>query len=261
MIDVHSHILHGLDDGAATFDVSLAMVRLAAEWGTTDIVASPHSNLEYKFDPAVVESRLAELREAAGDTAPRLHYGCDFHLSFDNIQDAVAHPTKYTINHGRYLLVEFSDLVIFPNTTEIFARLLDAGMIPVITHPERNTLLQQKLDKLREWAAMGCLLQVTAQSFNGRFGRRAERFSRLLLDEDLVHVVASDAHDTQHRPPNLGEAYEWLAREKSEALAERLCVANPGAVIRSEPLPDPATILATGAATATGGRKWYQFWK
>lgn len=257
MIDVHSHILHGLDDGAANLDISLAMVRLAAEWGTTDIVASPHANQEYKFDPAQVEDRLEELRTAAGAECPRLYYGCDFHLSFDNIQDAVAHPTRYTINHGRYLLVEFSDLVIFPNTTEIFARLLDAGMIPVITHPERNTLLQQRLPKLREWSQMGCLLQVTAQSFNGRFGRRAERFSKVLLEEDLIHVVASDAHDTKHRPPDLGEAYDWLAKERSEALAETLCVRNPGAVLRSEPLPEP--VAANGEAA--GGRKWYQFWK
>jgi protein-tyrosine phosphatase len=246
-----------LDDGAASLDISLAMVRLAAEWGTTDIVASPHANQEFKFDPSLVEDRLNELRGAAGDAAPRLHYGCDFHLSFDNIQDAVAHPTRYTINHGRYLLVEFSDLVIFPNTTEIFARLLDAGMIPVITHPERNTLLQQRLPKLREWSQMGCLLQVTAQSFNGRFGRRAERFSRVLLEEDLIHVVASDAHDTKHRPPDLGEAYDWLAKERSESLAETLCVRNPGAILRSEPLPGPVA----GETEAAGGRKWYQFWK
>ncbi len=257
MIDVHSHILHGLDDGAASLDISLAMVRLAAEWGTTDIVASPHANQEYKFDPELVEDRLEELRAAAGASAPRIYYGCDFHLSYDNIQDAVAHPARYTIDHGRYLLVEFSDLVIFPNTTEIFARLLDAGMIPVITHPERNTLLQQRLPKLREWSEMGCLLQVTAQSFNGRFGRRAERFSKVLLEENLIHVVASDAHDTKHRPPDLGEAYDWLAKERSEALAETLCVRNPGAVLRSEPLPEPALADAEVAAS----RKWYQFWK
>ena len=255
MIDVHSHILHGLDDGAANFDVSLAMVRLAAEWGTTDIVATPHANLEYDFDPPLVEERLESLREAAGAACPRLYYGCDFHLSFDNIQDAVAHPTRYTINHGRYLLVEFSDLVIFPNTTEIFSRLLDAGMIPVITHPERNTLLQQRLPKLREWAEMGCLLQVTAQSFTGRFGRRAERFSKVLLEENLIHVVASDAHDTQHRPPDLREAHVWLTRERSEAFANALCVTNPGAILRSEPLPELPGMEASGA------RKWYQFWK
>jgi protein-tyrosine phosphatase len=258
MIDVHSHILHGLDDGAASLEVSLAMVRLAAEWGTTDIVATPHANPEYKFEPEVVEARLAQLREAAeaaGAPYPRLYYGCDFHLTFDNVQDAVAHPGRYTINHGRYLLVEFSDLVIFPNTTEIFARLLDAGMIPVITHPERNTLLQQRLPKLKEWAEMGCLLQVTAQSFQGRFGRRAERFSKVLLEENLIHVVASDAHDTKHRPPDMGEAYDWLKKERSRDLADALCVRNPGAVLRSEPLPEAA------AGEAAGDRKWYQFWK
>jgi len=256
MIDVHSHILYGLDDGAATLEASLAMVRLAAELGTTDIVATPHANLEYKFDPATVESRIAELREAAGAACPELHYGCDFHLSFDNIQDAIAHPTRYTIDHGRYLLVEFSDMVIFPNTTEIFSRLIGAGMIPVITHPERNYLLHQRLEQLRQWAGMGCLLQVTAQSFFGRFGKRAERFGKLLLDENLVHVIASDAHDTKHRPPGLGEAYNWLARKHSYALANALCVRNPGAILRSEPLP----ALAAGEE-AEGRRKWYQFWR
>ncbi|MCC7235811.1 MAG: hypothetical protein IT163_10940 [Bryobacterales bacterium] len=255
MIDVHSHILHGLDDGAASFEVSLAMVDLAAGCGTTDIVATPHSNLEFSFDPAVVEERIQRLREAAGDRAPRLHYGCDFHLSFDNIRDAIEHPRRYTINHGRYLLVEFSDMVIFPNTTEILGRLIEAGMVPVITHPERNPLLQLRLDSLKEWAAMGCLMQVTAQSFTGRFGRRAERFSRVLLDESMVDVVASDAHDTRHRPPNMKEAHAWLSRKVSRPFAGRVCVANPGAIIRDEPLPP---LPDEGD---TGDRKWYHFWK
>ena len=111
-------------------------------------MATPHANLGYKFDPALIRDRLAQL-SAAGPTL-RLHPGCDFHLSYENIQDAIENPDKYTINHQSYLLVEFSDLLIFRNTPEIFARLQDAGMHPVITHPERNGLLRQRIAEIEE---------------------------------------------------------------------------------------------------------------
>src|SRR5271166_2414695 len=102
------------------------MVRMAAEHGTTALVATPHANLEYRFDPVVIAERLATLSEAAGG-ALQLYSGCDFHLSFDNITDALNNPRKYTINHQNYLLVEFSDLLIFKNTPEIFSRLAGQG--------------------------------------------------------------------------------------------------------------------------------------
>src|SRR6202142_3401437 len=120
MIDIHSHVLPGLDDGARSLEQSIAMIRIAAETGTTDLVASPHANLEFHFDPERVEERLAELEKAGGGV--RLHRGCDFHLYFDNIHDALAHPTKYTINHKGYLLVEFPDLLIAKSTPEVFSQ-------------------------------------------------------------------------------------------------------------------------------------------
>jgi len=134
LIDIHSHVLFGLDDGARTLDESVAMVRMAAEHGTTDLVATPHANLSYRFEPEQIADRLARVEEDAGG-ALRLYTGCDFHLSYENIQDAIDHPRKYTIGQKNYLLVEFSELLIFKNTDEIFARLRDAGMIPIITHP------------------------------------------------------------------------------------------------------------------------------
>jgi len=141
LIDIHSHVLFGLDDGARTLEESVAMLRMAAEHGTTDLVATPHANLTYRFEPQRIAERLAKVEEAAGGVL-RLYTGCDFHLSFENIQDAIEYPRKYTIHQKNYLLVEFSELLIFKNTDEIFARLRDAGMIPVITHPERNVLFR-----------------------------------------------------------------------------------------------------------------------
>ena len=233
MIDIHSHVLFGLDDGARTIEDSLAMVRMAAEHGTTDLVATPHANLHFKFDPERIAGHLAQVQEAAGG-ALRLYTGCDFHLSFDNIQDSIDHPRKYTINQQRYLLVEFSELLIFNNTEDIFARLRDAGMTPIITHPERNGLLRQRVENIAKWVDQGARVQVTAQSLTGTFGRKAQDFSRELLDRRLVHVIASDGHDCERRPPVMDAARAWLEEAYGDALAEALCVTNPGAALRGD---------------------------
>jgi protein-tyrosine phosphatase len=254
LIDIHSHVLYGVDDGAETIEESVAMVRMAAEHGTTDLVATPHANLSYQFNPQLVEERLAEIA-AASDNVLRLHAGCDFHLSFDNIQDAVANPRKYTINHHRYLMVEFSDLLIFNNTAEIFARLEETGMTPVITHPERNSLLQQRIDQIAAWVEAGACVQVTAASLLGGFGRRAAEFSRTLLDRRLVHFLASDAHDCEHRPPRLDLAHAWVRERYGEEWAEALCVTNPGATLRGESLEPLA------GARGSESRRWYQIWR
>ncbi len=230
------------------------MVRMAAEHGTTDLVATPHANPKFRFDPQIVQERLAEVA-AAADHVLRLHSGCDFHLSYDNIQDAIAHPRKYTINGLRYLMVEFSDLLIFVNTGEIFSRLQEAGMIPVITHPERNGLLRQRLDQIAAWVEAGAHVQLTAQSLLGDFGRRAVDFSRTLLDRHLVHFVASDGHDCEHRPPRLDLGHAWLKEHYNEEWAEALCVTNPKATLIGESL-EPLAVMSTSER-----RKWYQVWR
>ncbi len=230
------------------------MVRMAAEHGTTDLVATPHANPTYKFDPAINAERLAEIESQAG-VSLKLHLGCDFHLSYDNIEDAVVRPAKYTIAGKNYLLVEFSDLIIFKNTPDIFARLQDAGMIPVITHPERNSLLRQRIEEIAKWVEDGARVQVTAQSATGDFGRRAQEFSRELLDRGLVHVIASDAHDLKHRPPVMDRAHQWLTDNFSEALAQLLFVDNPGATLTGLPMKVPER------NTSASGRKWYQLWR
>lgn len=242
-----------MDDGARTLEDSLAMVRMAAAHGTTDLVATPHANLTYKFEPETIAVRLVEIQAAAGDCL-RLHTGCDFHLSYDNIEDAVANPRKYTIAQKNYLLVEFSDLLIFKSTPEIFGRLMDAGMIPVITHPERNGLLRQRLEEIAKWVEDGARVQVTAQSLTGRFGKRAQEFSKALLDQSLVHVIASDAHDCEHRPPVMSEAFTWLEQHYGLAWANALCVENPGATLTGTDMKIPER------ESSAPKRKWYKLW-
>jgi len=249
-VDIHSHILHGLDDGARTAAESVAMLELAAASGTSDIVATPHANARYAFRPELVEQRIDELRRAV--TRIQVHYGCDFHLKNDNIEDAIVHPQRYAINHDRYLLVEFPEAAIVAKTSEILSSLIGAGLVPILTHPERTLSLYGRVIDIERWVEMGCYVQVTAGSCVGQFGPRARNFVATLMTRRLVHFVASDAHDCELRPPGLSAAYSTLAQQWGEASARPLFEDNPRAVITGAPI--------VPMAAARPRRKWYQFW-
>jgi len=244
MVDIHSHILWGLDDGSESLEESIAMLRVAAEAGTTDIVATPHANSEYVFDPEQIENRISQLESAAAPS-PRIHRGCDFHLSFDNVESALKEPGKFTINHRNYLLVEFSDAGIPGGMENIFSEFLKRDIVPVVTHPERNQLLMRDPLQLARWAGQGCLLQVTALSLTGGFGAWAQENAWELMDRRIVHVVASDAHDPVHRPPRLDEAFGEVARRAGKENAKRLFDSNPKRIIEGcqpltiEPMTKP----------------------
>ncbi len=238
MIDIHSHILPQQDDGSESLEQSIEMLVMARAAGTTDIVATPHANAQFRFDPAVVQEKIAELQEAIGDL-PRIHYGCDFHLTPENIEDALRAPGKYSINHRGYLLVEFADTFIPKATASIFERMLEAGLFPIVTHPERNALLQKRLSDLETWVEMGCYVQVTAQSVLGSFGKRAKAFSETLLARGIVHFLASDAHDVQHRPTPLQPVWEHVTETYGADTASLLLEENPGAVLTGAPISAP----------------------
>jgi protein-tyrosine phosphatase len=251
MIDIHSHILPGLDDGSKSLEESVEMLRQAAAAGTTDIVASPHANQEYAFDELAVERKIGELQAAVGEN-PRIHYGCDFHLTLENIEDALRLPEKYSINHRGYLLVEFSDFLIPKSTDELFARMMRAGLRPIVTHPERNQLLQARLPELETWVAQGAHLQVTAQSLMGRFGKTANRCAHELMRRGLVHFLASDAHDTKWRTTALNEAREYVDRRFGAEAGLRLFVENPRSALAGVPL--------SSVPLPVKRRPWYAFW-
>ena len=226
------------------------MMRQAAESGTTDIVATPHADFNYEFSPEAADEKIRELAEASGG-APRIHRGCDFHLYFENVERALADPGRFTINGKRYLLVEFSEVVIMDSAGDIFGRMLAAGMTPVITHPERNPLLVRSLEPIRRWVAAGCRVQVTAQSFFGRFGRHAQRAAEQLMQLSLVHFVASDAHNAGRRTPVLAEAFQHVGERYGAPRAEALFVTNPRAVLEGE--------LVEAAVSGEEKRAWWRW--
>ena len=197
MVDIHSHIFWGVDDGADTRETTLAMLRVASDSGTTDIVGTPHANAESVPDPEVINRQMEDLNRAL-DGKPRIHRGCELHVSFDAIQDALANPRKYTVNGKNFLLLEFAGQLP-PHAEDLLARLADAGMDPIIAHAERNPTLAQKVDQLEKWCERGVLVQITAKSLEGGFGAKAADAAWRMLSRGLVHFVASDAHDLEHR--------------------------------------------------------------
>jgi protein-tyrosine phosphatase len=252
VVDIHSHILWGMDDGAPTIEVSLEMLALAADGGTTDIVATPHSNGEFEYQPALIDERIAVLNEKMSGRI-RVYRGCDLHLSFDNITEAVGNPSKFSINGKRYVLVECSDLHISGSMSKILDRLLTIDLIPIVTHPERNPILQKEPERVARWVDLGCLVQVTALSVLGGFGKRAEASAKHFFSQGLVHVIASDAHDPVHRHPRLDGAFAFVSEKYGKGIAQTLFVDNPSRILNGQFVSNERFINPPI-------RKWWRFW-
>lgn len=243
MIDIHCHILPEVDDGPKSWDVALEMCRMAVADGITHIVATPHANDRYVYDRAYLSGLLDQLREKFG---PSLQFslGCDFHLSFENLERVLERPHNYTIGDTNYLLIELSNYSVPTQLSECFTRLADCNLTPILTHPERNPILQQTPKRILEWAEQGCLIQVTSSALTGFWGERPEMIARWLLDRSAVHILSSDAHETKRRVPNLSAGRAIAAKLVGADYATALVEGNPGAIVNGTPIPySPRPVL------------------
>lgn len=244
MVDIHHHLLWGLDDGAKDFETSVAMAKASAADGVTHIVCTPHANGTYAYVPEANAAKAAELQaKLDADRVPlKIGMGCDFHLSYDNILEAKTNPSKFSVNGHGYLMVEIPDYGVPRGLTETFYELQLAGLTPVLTHPERNPTLQQDMARLGEWMRGGVLVQITGDSVTGRMGKTAEKMAHQLLAQRWVHFIATDAHSMNSRPPRLSEARNVVAKKYGAEYAESLVTTNPAAVFagqRFEPVDEP----------------------
>ena len=251
-----------MDDGAKTRETTLEMLRVASESGTTDIVGTPHANAESVPDAEEIDRQMEDLNRAV-DGKPRIHRGCELHVSFDAIQDALANPRKYTVNGKNFLLIEFA-AQLPPRVEDLLARLADAGMDPIVAHTERNPALAHNIDQLAKWCERGVLAQVTAKSIEGGFGAKAADTAWRMLSRGLIHFVASDAHDLEYRPPRLDLARELVLRRMGEDAADLLFTDNPRVVVEGrnaalvrppaappQPLHDPGGYKSPGSSAAS----------
>ena len=236
MIDIHCHILAEVDDGPTSWGVAEEMCRMAVADGIEHIVATPHANDRYAYDREFLGRALQHLRERIGEV-PRLSLGCDFHLSYENLQDVMRFPERYAIEGSRYLLAELSNYSVPVQIEEHFNKLLEKGLTPVITHPERNPIMQRTPQRILQWVELGCVIQVTGSAFTGMWGEQPRKTAEWLLKREAVHVLATDAHDAKRRPPVLSTARKAAAGICGEEVALALVDGNPRAIVSGQPLP------------------------
>lgn len=245
MVDVHCHILFGVDDGARSLEEGVAMARRAAADGCRAMIATPHIRHErwWNSDSAELGRRLDQLRAALGDEID-LHTGGEIAChgaSFEEMLEGPEAGLVPSLAGSRYLLLELDwQGVADPAPEELTHEVAFVGWRPILAHPERVPWLMDDLGLLATLVRGGVALQITAGSLLGTLGPSAQQAAHLLLDRGWVHFVASDAHDLERRPPGLRAAAQTVEERWGRDTAQALFVDNPRAVLEDRPLPRDA---------------------
>lgn len=238
MIDLHCHMLPGIDDGAPDLGVALAMARAAVADGITITACTPHiyPGLYENDGPGIERARAALQSELVAAAIPlRLVCGADTHLA-PGLVSSVRAGLVPTLNNSRYLLLEPPHHTVPPRFEEEVFQLRTAGLIPVITHPERLTWIEGNYETFRRLVHGGAWMQITAGSLTGRFGRRPKYWGERMLDDGLAHILATDSHHIDRRPPLLAEGRDAAAKRVGEEEAEHLVLTRPAGVIDDLPV-------------------------
>jgi protein-tyrosine phosphatase len=244
VIDIHSHILPDIDDGARTMEEAVEMARIAREDGIEFMVSTPHmfNGLSGNPEPSEVIERVAALNEAINDpNGLKILPGNEVHVSHD-IAEHARNNRVTKINRRNYMLVEFPQLTVPIGADELFYKLLLQGVRPILVHPERNAQIQSSPSIVGRYVERGVYIQVTAMSVTGEFGPSAKATADTLLRHNCVHFLATDTHRTKSRPPILSRGREAAALVIGAVRAQALVQDNPRAVINGEPLRVEAPI-------------------
>jgi len=269
MIDLHSHILHGMDDGAETTEGSLQMCRTSYRDGIKTIVATPHILPGvYENNRSTILAKVQELNNALMKfrvqssefgvknsdsmtqrlndpmTGFKLLPGADVHFSSDLLQRYEKEEIVTVNDRGQFLMIEFNFQGIPYQAEEVLFQLLAKGIVPLISHPERNFEIGQRPKRYYEMIRMGCLGQVTAMSLTGEFGPGVKKVAEKLLAHRLIHFIASDAHSINGRPPILSVGVKAAEKIVGREEAQKMVTEYPQAIIegRRPNVPDPSPI-------------------
>ncbi len=238
MIDLHAHLLPGVDDGPATLDETKEMCQLAAADGVEAVVVTPHQRHELwpDVERSALEALFGEVREVCGEL--NLALGAEIRVDSELLGEVDRLPggELLPLAGSRYLLLEFPSVMPTVEPRSLVHELVIAGWHPVLSHPERIPWMAEDPLLLEALVERGAFLQLTAMSVTGELGRGPLECAVSLLDGDLAHFVSSDAHDPHLRPPRLSGAYREIVARWGEERAERLTVLNPTAVLENRPL-------------------------
>lgn len=238
MIDLHCHILQGLDDGPQTMEESIRMCRVAYQDGIRTIVATPHTlNGVYQNGRSTIlngiEELCFELRAQTSELPLRILPGSDVHLCEETLKQFDQGQLITLGDGGKFLLIEFPFQTIPRKAEEILFQFIARRIIPIISHPERNFEIRTRPNRYYEMIKMGCLGQVTAMSLTGDFGPKVRQLAERLLRHRLVHLIASDAHSSNGRPPILSAALKAASKVVGKEEAIRMVTEYPRSILES----------------------------
>ena len=246
MIDLHCHILPGLDDGPSDMAKSLAMCRMAAQDGITHVVATPHLGpVAYNVEASAIPQAVAQLQQALNKENIPLEIicGAEVNLAYDLVESARTNKLPFINNTDRYFSLELNEAQVSQGLEKMIFDLKLMGITPIITHPERTNSGGRDWTWLARLLELGCLSQITAMSLTGEFGRPLCKSCEELLEQNMVHFVATDAHSPDWRPPLLSEARARLEELMGPETAYDMLVAWPQDVLQGRSFESPAPRL------------------
>jgi protein-tyrosine phosphatase len=258
VIDLHCHMLPGLDDGATDLETAIEMARIAVADGISVTACTPH------ILPGVYQNTAEQIKAAIADLAAefagagiplRLVIGADIHVVTD-LLSGLKSGRLPTLNGSRYFLLEPPHHVMPPRFEELVFSIHMAGYVPIITHPERLSWIKPSFALFKQMVKSGIWMQLTAGSLFGKFGRDAQYWSERMVGEGLVHILATDAHGVQSRRPTLNRAREFVAKQVGEAEATHLVLTRPQAVLENV---DPSRVpppVSVGGPSRSYRRSW-----
>lgn len=235
IIDMHCHILPGVDDGADNYIESLKLLRKEYEQGVRSLILTPHYRKEYfETDRAIIREHFEELnaRLPSVGIAMRLYLGCEFHRENDMLK-MLSSDRAYTMAETRYVLTEFAGTDQEDIISKYVNALIAGGYRPIIAHIERYSGMRD-LNKVEHLIRAGAYIQVNASSILGKEGFKQKGFCKKLLKEGFVHFIGSDAHDLRRRPPCLGECADYLEKKTGKENVRKLMINNPLKMLADE---------------------------
>ena len=227
MIDVHCHILPGIDDGADSLELAVQLLQKEYQDGVRAIILTPHYRRRM-FEPSMeqVKKAFSDLQEANPYSDLKLYLGCEYHANMDMLED-IQERRRPTMAESRCVLTEFADNAETSFIRERTYQLLASGYTPIIAHIERYKAMVKDIAAIDELSEQGCKIQVNADSIIGKEGFFIKRFCKKLLDYDLIDLIGSDAHNLTDRPPRLGACAEYLEKKMGAAYVTQLMIKNP----------------------------------
>lgn len=240
MIDIHTHIIPGIDDGSQDIGTSVLMAEMAVESGVSAIIATPHSNQRGAFENHVSDGLLRKMDSFRSEIAKE---NIDLDIAFGmevfctgEVPRLLKEKKLLTLNDSRYVLVEFNFGIDASRMERMLYSILDSGFVPIIAHPERYYDLQGQLERVADWMEEGMGTQINKGSVFGRFGRDERDFACAMLRYGLVTCIASDAHGAESRTTDMTDIYDYIMTEFSVIEAERLLTENPKRIYNNKPL-------------------------